>query len=144
MIEAVCGEIMKNKGTVQLGFHLHDHFQMSVANALMLKDCGYDLTDVSITGEGKGGGNLKTEFIIPIYRCLYGGTITAKELCNLYDLIVFFNQLIDRCGEFYEKAFIDSLTGLYKATLKKLDVIETIAVDDAHRYIHLITGEEEI
>lgn len=144
MIEAICTEIMKINTTVKLGFHLHDHFQMSAANALMARDCGIDITDVSITGAGKGGGNLRAELIIPFFRHMYGGTIRARELCCLYDLIVFFNVLINRKGEFYEKAFFDSLTGLYKTELKRLEEIEAIAGGDAHRYIHLITGEENV
>jgi len=142
MIEAIGSDLKRYGTSVKLGFHLHDHYQMSTANALMARDCGLDITDVSITGAGKGGGNLRAELIIPILRCMYGGTIRAEELCALYDLILFFNNLIDRNGNHYERVFLDSLTGLYKTELKRLEQIVSLAGEDAHRYIRLITGEE--
>jgi 4-hydroxy 2-oxovalerate aldolase len=144
MIKEICDNLIRERGDVKLGLHLHDHLQLSVANALTAMNCGMDIIDTSITGAGKGGGNLKAEIIIPLIRSLYRNGISAKELCNIYDFIGFFNHLICRNGTYWEKAFLDSLTGIFRTSLKRNEIIDASAGNDMHRYIHMIAGEQSV
>ncbi len=46
------------------GFHLHDHSGKAYLNYRLLPYLGFGSTDVSLSGMGKGDGNLKLEFVI--------------------------------------------------------------------------------
>ena len=55
--------------TMKIGFHAHNNRQLAFANACVAVNCplNHDLMlDASITGMGKGAGNLCTELIIPV------------------------------------------------------------------------------
>ena len=48
------------------GFHLHDHSGKAYYNYRNLEKVGFGSTDVSLSGMGKGDGNLKMEYVINI------------------------------------------------------------------------------
>ena len=50
--------------TIPLGFHGHNNLEMAFTNARMAIDYGADLIDCTITGMGRGAGNLKTELML--------------------------------------------------------------------------------
>ena len=56
-------DILKKHGK-KVGFHLHDHKGLAVANYKELIKHNIDSTDTSVRGMGKGSGNLKLEHII--------------------------------------------------------------------------------
>ncbi len=132
---ALCKMMVDMKGKNYLGLHFHDHFQMALANALEAKKAGIDIVDVSITGAGKGGGNLKTEFAILLFRLLDGKEISQVLIKNMLEYIQYFNKIIEYCDNSSEKAFLDFLTGLLKIKLKLQKKVEELAEGNAHKYI---------
>lgn len=52
----------EHKGLV-LGFHGHDNIQLAFANSLEAVNAGVDIIDTTITGMGRGAGNLSTEVL---------------------------------------------------------------------------------
>ena len=46
------------------GFHLHDHSGRGFHNFRLLESLGFEITDISLNGLGKGGGNLHLEHVI--------------------------------------------------------------------------------
>ena len=48
------------------GFHLHDHSGKAYFNYRNLLKCGFGSTDLSLAGMGKGDGNLKLEYVVPV------------------------------------------------------------------------------
>ncbi len=54
---------IKEKG-ITPGFHLHDHSGKAYLNYRLLPMIGFGSTDVSLSGMGKGDGNLKLEYVI--------------------------------------------------------------------------------
>ena len=46
------------------GFHLHDHSGKAYLNYRLLPLIGFGSTDVSLSGMGKGDGNLKLEYVV--------------------------------------------------------------------------------
>lgn len=48
------------------GLHLHDHSGKAYMNYRLLESAGYQISDVSLGGVGKGMGNLKLEHVIQI------------------------------------------------------------------------------
>ena len=54
---------IKDKG-ITPGFHLHDHSGKAYLNYRLLPMIGFGSSDVSLSGMGKGDGNLKLEYVI--------------------------------------------------------------------------------
>lgn len=50
--------------TCKVGFHGHNNTELAFANTLAAIDSGCDIIDSTITGMGRGAGNLKTELLL--------------------------------------------------------------------------------
>jgi len=46
------------------GFHLHNHLGLALQNYRLLETLGFEWSDVSLNGLGKGGGNLHLEHVL--------------------------------------------------------------------------------
>lgn len=57
---------VRSKTKVKLGFHGHNNLELALANTLAAIEEGVDIVDSTITGMGRGAGNLKTELILTI------------------------------------------------------------------------------
>jgi len=57
---------VKEKTNVMIGFHGHNNLEMALANTLAAIDEGVDIIDATITGMGRGAGNLKTELLLTV------------------------------------------------------------------------------
>ena len=128
--------LTENCGGMIPGVHLHDHMQMAMANALTAQKCGIEMTDVSVTGAGKGGGNLKMEQGLLL---LYGKEAVSYELLiGLKNMITYFATLIGRDGHFYVQAMEDFLTGLYRLPLKATDMLEKESAMESEKYFRMV------
>lgn len=56
--------IVKSKVNVPLGFHGHNNLELAHINTLTAIECGCQIVDATITGMGRGAGNLKTELLL--------------------------------------------------------------------------------
>ncbi|WP_158975126.1 aldolase catalytic domain-containing protein [Cellulophaga sp. L1A9] len=56
--------IIKPKLTVPIGFHGHNNLEMALINSLTAIENGVELIDCTITGMGRGAGNLRTELFL--------------------------------------------------------------------------------
>lgn len=80
-------ELIKQEITIPIGFHGHNNMELGLANSLAAIENGCQVIDTTITGMGRGAGNLKTELLL---TCL-----NAKELIH-----VDFNKLNPIVSEF--------------------------------------------
>ena len=58
--------LVRSKTDVKLGFHGHNNLEMALTNTLAAIDEGVDIVDATITGMGRGAGNLKTELLLTV------------------------------------------------------------------------------
>lgn len=56
---------------LSLGFHAHDNIGLAQANAMAAVQAGAQFIDASLSGMGKGIGNLKTEFFIAYLHAVH-------------------------------------------------------------------------
>lgn len=56
--------LVKEKVNVPIGFHGHNNMEMGLINSLTAIECGADMIDATVTGMGRGAGNLKTELLL--------------------------------------------------------------------------------
>lgn len=80
---------VKERTGVKIGFHGHNNLEMALANTLTAIEEGVDIVDATITGMGRGAGNLKTELLMTV--------LSEKE-----NLIVDFNALSEVTGVFQD------------------------------------------
>lgn len=55
---------VKQSCAFEVGFHGHNNLELAFANALAAIDAGCDWIDSTVTGMGRGAGNLKTELML--------------------------------------------------------------------------------
>ncbi len=55
---------IKNSTAIQLGFHGHNNLELALANTIAAFENGCKIIDATITGMGRGAGNLKTELLL--------------------------------------------------------------------------------
>ena len=58
--------LIKTKSNVKIGFHGHNNLELALINTLTAIDCGVDIVDATITGMGRGAGNLSTELLLTV------------------------------------------------------------------------------
>lgn len=56
--------LIREKSACKIGFHGHNNLEMALANTLVAIDAGADVVDATMTGMGRGAGNLKTELLL--------------------------------------------------------------------------------
>ncbi|PKG43432.1 aldolase catalytic domain-containing protein [Psychroflexus sp. MES1-P1E] len=60
--------LVRSKTDIKLGFHGHNNLEMALANTLTAIQEGVDMVDATITGMGRGAGNLKTELLLTVLQ----------------------------------------------------------------------------
>jgi 4-hydroxy 2-oxovalerate aldolase len=58
--------IVREKTSVSLGFHGHNNMELGLINTLTALENGVEIVDATITGMGRGAGNLKTELLLTV------------------------------------------------------------------------------
>ncbi len=56
--------LVRSQITTKIGFHGHNNLELALINSLTAIECGVDMVDATITGMGRGAGNLKTELLL--------------------------------------------------------------------------------
>ncbi len=59
---------IKEKTNVKLGFHGHNNLELGLINSLVAVEHGVDMIDATITGMGRGAGNLKMELMLSVLQ----------------------------------------------------------------------------
>ncbi|WP_324719194.1 aldolase catalytic domain-containing protein [Salinimicrobium sp. HB62] len=57
-------DIVRDQTDVKIGFHGHNNLQLGLINTLTAMDCGVSIVDATVTGMGRGAGNLRTELLL--------------------------------------------------------------------------------
>ncbi len=76
-------EIVRSQTTVPIGFHGHNNLELALINSLTAIDCGAEMIDATITGMGRGAGNLKTELLLTALNARDGLTIDFNALADV-------------------------------------------------------------
>ena len=63
-VENIINKIKRIDDKIPIGFHPHNNLEMALANSIEAIKNNIDYLDCTITGMGRGAGNLKTELLI--------------------------------------------------------------------------------
>ena len=77
--------LVRSKTNVKLGFHGHNNLEMALANTLVAIEEGVDIVDATITGMGRGAGNLKTELLLTALQAKGKLEFDYNELSKVVD-----------------------------------------------------------
>lgn len=69
----------------KIGFHGHDNIGLAFANAIAAIRGGAELVDCTVTGMGRGAGNLTTELFMTYLSRQTGKNVAYKRLANLLE-----------------------------------------------------------
>jgi len=61
-------KLVSSKTNAKLGFHGHNNLEMALANTITAIGEGCQIIDATITGMGRGAGNLKTELLLMYFN----------------------------------------------------------------------------
>jgi len=77
--------LVRSKTKVKLGFHGHNNLEMALANTVVAIQEGIDIVDGTITGMGRGAGNLKTELLLTALQAKGKLDFDYNELSKVVD-----------------------------------------------------------
>jgi len=78
--------LVRSKTNIKLGFHGHNNLEMALANTLMAINEGVDIVDATITGMGRGAGNLKMELLLTALQASRNLEFDYNELSKVVDV----------------------------------------------------------
>lgn len=84
--------VVKENTSCTLGFHGHNNLQMGLINAVTAVECGVDCIDSTISGMGRGAGNLSTELLLT-YLSENGLDVNLNVVGEVVSL---FNPLLEK------------------------------------------------
>ena len=84
--------VVKENTSCPLGFHGHNNLQMGLINAVTAVECGVDCIDSTISGMGRGAGNLSTELLLT-YLSENGLDV---DLNVVGEVVSLFNPLLEK------------------------------------------------
>ncbi|AGC78673.1 4-hydroxy 2-oxovalerate aldolase [Nonlabens dokdonensis] len=76
-------KLVKSKTNCQIGFHGHDNLEMGLINSITAIDCGCSIIDSTITGMGRGAGNLKTELLMTYFASKLNWDVSFDKLSDV-------------------------------------------------------------
>lgn len=79
-------DLVKSKTNVKLGFHGHNNLKMALANIITAMSEGCEIVDATITGMGRGAGNLRTELLLTYLNSKGYEGITFGDLSSIVAL----------------------------------------------------------
>ena len=79
---------------VPVGFHGHDNLQLGLINSITAIDDGIDFIDATITGMGRGAGNLKMELLLTYLNKHHGLNVDFNVLGNIITTFTCFLEQI--------------------------------------------------
>ncbi|MTI19711.1 hypothetical protein E1176_01625, partial [Fulvivirga sp. RKSG066] len=88
-------QLVREQADVKIGFHGHNNLEMALINTLTAIECGADIVDATVTGMGRGAGNLKTELLL---TALHSSINLSVNFNSLSDVVTGFESLHSHHG----------------------------------------------
>lgn len=78
-------ELVREVSSVPLGFHGHNNLELALINTITAIDHGVEIVDSTITGMGRGAGNLKTELLLTYLNQKFNLEVDFSALSTVVD-----------------------------------------------------------
>jgi 4-hydroxy 2-oxovalerate aldolase len=84
-VREIVGLVKDLTGSVSLGFHGHNNLELALINTLTAIEAGCEIVDATITGMGRGAGNLKTELLLTVLNSEGNLVVDFNSLSKIVD-----------------------------------------------------------
>jgi len=91
-VENIIKKIREIDNEIPIGFHAHNNLEMALSNSIEAIKNNIDYLDCTITGMGRGAGNLKTELLLT-YLNLKNKKIKINNYKNIADVVSKFEDM---------------------------------------------------
>lgn len=81
-------KLVRSQMKTKIGFHGHNNLELALINTLTAIECGADMVDATITGMGRGAGNLKTELLLTALNQKYNLDLDFNALTSVTDAFI--------------------------------------------------------
>jgi 4-hydroxy 2-oxovalerate aldolase len=115
--------MIRSKTQVPIGFHGHNNLELALANTLAAIDEGVEIVDATITGMGRGAGNLKTELLLTVldqknliktdFNALSETTADFQNLQDSYKWGTSLPYMVAGANSFPQKTVMEWITKRY-------------------------------
>ena len=78
--------LIRDRCDAKIGFHGHNNLELGLINTLTAIDCGVDIVDATITGMGRGAGNLKMELLLTVLNSRNGIEVDYNSLSEVVEV----------------------------------------------------------
>jgi len=78
-------DLVKQRTKCKIGFHGHNNLELALVNSLTAVEHGADIIDATVTGMGRGAGNLKTELLLTALNAKENLQVDFNALSNVVD-----------------------------------------------------------
>ncbi|MFD1003004.1 aldolase catalytic domain-containing protein [Ohtaekwangia kribbensis] len=78
--------LVKERTKCKIGFHGHNNMELALINSLTALEHGADIIDATVTGMGRGAGNLKTELLLTALNASQGLKTDFNALSAVVDV----------------------------------------------------------
>ena len=78
-------ELVNSECNVKIGFHGHNNLELALINSLTAMQCGAEMIDSTVSGMGRGAGNLKTELLLTVLNSTEGLNVNFNALSEVVD-----------------------------------------------------------
>jgi 4-hydroxy 2-oxovalerate aldolase len=78
-------KMVKEHVHVSIGFHGHNNLELGLINTLTAIEHGATIVDATVTGMGRGAGNLKTELLLTALNARHGWEVNFNKLSAVVD-----------------------------------------------------------
>mgnify|MGYP001811202035 CR=1 FL=1 len=79
-------DMVRQKTKIKLGFHGHNNLELGLINTLTALEHDVEIVDATITGMGRGAGNLKTELLLTALNAKHDLKVDFNALSNVVDV----------------------------------------------------------
>lgn len=124
----------------ELGLHAHDNLGLALSNSLLVLKSGFKWIDTTVTGMGRGPGNLHLELLL---AALFSGAMTEKWplLAQLIDKN--FAPLKKQCGWGTNPYYaISAMLNVHPTYVQRLEEISNMSAEEKFQIISKLSSSQ--
>ncbi len=126
--------VLKGATNMEVGFHAHDNLGLAMANSIEALKAGATFIDGSLTGMGKGSGNLVLETWLSL--------LNSYQKKSVYDTERVLNQVnMLQSHDFFtasKRSLVDTILGMKNLSVEYKNVIEKSLQQNCHFVFNVI------
>lgn len=107
-LKSIIRHIKTSAPNVHIGFHGHNNTQCSIPNSIEAINSGVSIVDVTILGQGRGGGNTPCEIFLQHVNSLF------KKSYNIIAILDFLESYSPPLTKNQRLVILHTMTGLHK------------------------------